>query len=415
MSHRCALEKVHQRMDDANRFWHQAMQDYFDPDAFRAAFNACIQALRTVTWVLQGLKNDIDGLEQWYLPWQARMKQDRILRWVVEARNKIEHKGDIDAKSTVHAAVFASYYNELPHMDVNACIIDTVNEIFARIPKDILHGQIIEHGALRLERRWIDAELPDTEVLDALRHAYCELSDVIDDAHEQLLRKPCARTHGEARRRLDAMSEAGEQTRTTLISLKTGKEFALVKQHLPTSEKERALKRYGTKSIETFRELPASLTDAAHKFFEIAIHIFAKDGYHETMAFLMKDLIFFRNIGLRPPDRMSKYLMMRGVASEVEKTGATELIMVSEAWLGTYDPEKPFRYPSDQPNRTEALTLTACSNKGQIYSLSAAIVRRRFRKVTLGPTEQVDLGEPALLGPVFDVWGVAHAGSSTKD
>lgn len=412
MSHRCALEKVHQRMDDAYRHWHQAMNDYFDPDGFRASFNACIQALRTVTWVLQGLKNDIEGLEEWYLPWQESMKQDNILKWLVTARNKIEHKGDIDAKSKVFAAIIASHYrNEVIHAEVNACILDTVSQIFSKIPMSTLHDQIIAHGTLRLERRWEDEELPGYEILDALRHAYAELSKVIDDAHKSLLKQTCPKVYREARERLGAMTEAGEETRSGFFSLKTGKQFSLASKRMPLGEKDRALKRYGTKSIDEFREWPTSLPEACKKIFSIARHIFLKDGYHKTMAFLLKDLVFIELCELEIPDRMSKYLIMQSVASAVQRTNATEVILISEIWRGPLIPEKPYYYPADRPDRQEALTLTACSSRGEIYSLSADIICRKFRKVTLGSTDEVILTSPAIIAPILDVWGIAHAGN----
>ena len=62
----CPLTEVHRRMDDAHRLWHQALDSYFDPDAFRVALQSCIQALRTVTFLLQYQKRRIPDFDAWY-------------------------------------------------------------------------------------------------------------------------------------------------------------------------------------------------------------------------------------------------------------------------------------------------------------------------------------------------------------
>src|SRR5258708_6216246 len=110
---KCPLRPVHRRMDDAHRLWHQALTAYFYPEEFRVAIQNCVQTLRTVTWLLQNRKADIPHFTTWYAPWQDRMRADAVLRWLVDARNRIEKQGDLAAHSTVHAAVVASYRDEL--------------------------------------------------------------------------------------------------------------------------------------------------------------------------------------------------------------------------------------------------------------------------------------------------------------
>ena len=67
------------------------------------------------------------------------MRQDPILKWLVEARNTIVKKGDLATKSTMKVAVLASYY-ELPHVqfDVPASVPT------AKLAKQIDLGQIPE-------------------------------------------------------------------------------------------------------------------------------------------------------------------------------------------------------------------------------------------------------------------------------
>jgi predicted YcjX-like family ATPase len=57
------LRPAFARLDDAHNLWHQAEVGYFDPNSFRIALNACIQALRSVTFVLQKTKGALQDLK----------------------------------------------------------------------------------------------------------------------------------------------------------------------------------------------------------------------------------------------------------------------------------------------------------------------------------------------------------------
>lgn len=59
----CPVPDAHRRLDAAHRLWHQAEASYAEPDGFTANLNACIQALRSVTWVLQKGKRSIPDFD----------------------------------------------------------------------------------------------------------------------------------------------------------------------------------------------------------------------------------------------------------------------------------------------------------------------------------------------------------------
>jgi hypothetical protein len=67
---------------------------------FRANLNALIQALRNVTFILQSEKHSFDDFDDWYKPWQERLKADPVCRWVVGARNMIVKQGELETHST---------------------------------------------------------------------------------------------------------------------------------------------------------------------------------------------------------------------------------------------------------------------------------------------------------------------------
>jgi hypothetical protein len=78
----CPIPKTHARLQEAHRLWHQALDLYADSEGFRANLNACIQALRNVTFVLQKEHSSIPNFETWYAGWRERMKSDSIMRWL---------------------------------------------------------------------------------------------------------------------------------------------------------------------------------------------------------------------------------------------------------------------------------------------------------------------------------------------
>ena len=166
--------------------WHQAEENYFDPEAFRLAAQNAIQTLRSVTFILQNHKRIIPDFDAWYEPWQERMRADPLMRWMVEARNKIEKQGDLEAQSFVRADIVASYLDEGPSVEVPANLFDDPSVLLRQISKQELQKQIMPHGTLRIKRRWVENTLPDYELLDALAIAYGNLAELVHDAHRQM-------------------------------------------------------------------------------------------------------------------------------------------------------------------------------------------------------------------------------------
>lgn len=181
----CPLSGLHRRMDDAHRLWHLAQDAYFEPDAFRVALQNCIQTLRSVTFVLKKEQSLIPDFDTWYPKWQDGLKRDRVMKWLVTARNKIEKQGDLNAFSFVHARIIASYLDEVPDIDISVGLSEGVERLLRKIPRLALEKQVLEYGVLQIERRWVDEELPDYELFDALGYAYGRLSIIVDDTHRQ--------------------------------------------------------------------------------------------------------------------------------------------------------------------------------------------------------------------------------------
>lgn len=181
----CPFVAADQRLCDALIEWQDAKKHYFNPGAFRRSLNNCVQALRSVSWILQKSKSEFPGFPRWYQGWQDRMRADPVLKWLVDARNVIVKEGDLATHSKVRVAVVKSWF-EPPSIEVEAPPF-AKTESFARIVvKAAPEAFFSDAGLLRVERRWVDSELPSHELLEALAHAFGVLSELLFDAHKSL-------------------------------------------------------------------------------------------------------------------------------------------------------------------------------------------------------------------------------------
>lgn len=70
------------RLGQAGRLWRRALQAYQDADLFCLEINGLIQALRSVTWLLQKELKPRQDFAQWYAVWQDRLRADPVSRGV---------------------------------------------------------------------------------------------------------------------------------------------------------------------------------------------------------------------------------------------------------------------------------------------------------------------------------------------
>jgi hypothetical protein len=149
----CPLLAVDQRLADVHRLWHQAEAAYFEPDGFRLAVQNAIQTLRTVTFILQRHKAIIPNFTQWYGniekkqhgEWQERLHADPLMSWMVEARNRIEKRGDLEAHSLVRAEIIASYLDEGPRLEIPAKLFQSPRGLLRTIPAGAVGEHMKQH------------------------------------------------------------------------------------------------------------------------------------------------------------------------------------------------------------------------------------------------------------------------------
>ncbi len=408
----CPLVAVDRRLDDVHRHWHSAERVYFEPESFRVAIQTAIQTLRTVTFILQSNKAQIPDFDVWYASWQEKLKAIPLMRWMVDARNKIEKQGDLEMYSHVRAELVASYLNDGPVIQVPANLFEGPDVLLRSLPKSDLGDHFWKHGTLRVQRRWVENSLPDHELLDAVATAYGVIAEIVADAHVRIGLAPPTTTnvetgeeYGSGRAgRLPCMVGHGE-ARTLNISLSDGRAFDLSREEV-TVDVERgkeAATRYGVNPDDVFgrREDQESIL---RSLFDTARRMTETDGHHVTMLVLLRGTTVVRLAQVEFPDHGSKYIVMRDVAHEVARKGADGVILIGEGWLAAADPTKPYMRAVDAPDKKEMLAATLVRTTGEPIQLSA-MFDRQGDSVKLGETVEIRDGEHFIFAPVYEVWG----------
>ena len=414
----CPIRDTHTRLHRSHTLWHQAQREYSSPDEFCTNLNATIQSLRTVTWILKKEQHAVPDFAPWYAGWEERMRSDPLMRWLVDARNRIEKQGDLKTYSSARLSVLADWDGPYPIAEAEVDPLLSTEDIADKLPELNVPPVVRREGVLIIERRWVARDLPDHELLDALTHCYGVLATIVVDAHRRcgfVMRtfkaeshkpKPVRTEHLEGR--LPCMV-ASATVRSVLIHLPTGgfltpAQFRF-EQPDPHSMEE-AAKRYGfSEQTATKRQPGEDLISESGWWFESAKRVLATDGHHEAIALLETPDGQRQLHNLAITDRASLYVLMRQLADEVERIGAVGLIHIGEFWAAPLEELKPGQLPSESAARIEALQVTAATADGRnrIHSVE-------FRKNEAG---QIEFGEesvnddPELLGflePIRRVW-----------
>lgn len=406
----CPLDAVDRRLDDVHRHWHEAERAYFDPNSFRLAIQTAIQTLRTVTFLLQYQKRRFKNFESWYEPWQEKFRADKLMRWMVDARNRIEKQGDLKAHSFIRAEIMASYFEDGNRIEVPAELFQSPMELIQSIQTEELRKHVFKDGILRIQRRWVENSLPDYELLDAVGLAYGQIAELVTDAHRELnLITPFGveDKHGNdsLKGRLPCMI-GHHEAHTQNVWLATGDVISIEQEDVELNREHQGIvsKKYGLDLKEMLSSTKVSAEVTLDELYEAARKIFAVDGHHQTIVFLLKGQSPVSIQSLNLEQHGEKYLVMRMIANEVVKYAADGVVVVGEVWSAPFDSENPYRRAADAPDKKEYLSATLVTKTGNSVQLLAEI--NRFDDcLTLGETiKQKNMAQIAF-APIYAAWG----------
>ena len=411
----CPLAPTEQRLSDCVSLWLETKNHYSNPNSFRISLNNCIQTMRNVTFVLQKTRSQFKDFDSWYDGWQNRMRKDNIMTWLVEARNVIVKEGDLSTSSKLRLAVVETWFAP-PYMEMDAPpFIET--EAFLRFLAEKKPDNVdLKVGLLRAERRWIDEQLKECELLEALSHVFVVLSDLLLDAHEnlyyweELLKCPWYTCQIPYRgQRLDCM-KAQEWDRTIWLDLNTGQILRPIDLPVRIIDDKTVREHYPDlwQHIGQ-RKKPKDLKEEADILFEGAKTILITDGFHVPIAIIGYPDDHRDTVALHMLDRTEKHLAIRKLAADIERTGATSIMLIGEVWVSNTEEYRLTPVGLESPTLREALQLVAANAVGETHTRQVFFVKDEDGRINLGSESSVSHGEINILAPVREVWNRRHA------
>ncbi len=361
----CNVPQAHKRILEAHRLWHQALTCYFDPEGFRTNVNASIQALRNVTFAIQNEKQMIDNYDTWYSEWQTRLKKDKIMRWLCDARTDIVHKKDFEMHST--ATVTIRCYETI----LKATLIIPPFLSWKAILKYLAKENVINNELRNLdayaiiERRWVINDFPEYDVLSLIAYSIGQLFLMVQEAHASkaidislcsavdTIHQICLDENA-----MPTCMNFTEQVMQETIGIKDfiRRELSVAKIEPNIKTEKRSLRRYGKIFNDHFicnRENPFQYGEC---LFQIAKQILQKDGYHINLVLIQNLDYKWTMISPIFEDQVSKYIYFSNLAKKVREENIIAIIFIGECWVGTLDVlENSGLRASEQPDRKEAL------------------------------------------------------------
>jgi hypothetical protein len=400
----CPLAAVDRRLEDVHQQWHEAERAYFEPESFRIAIQSAIQSLRSVTFILQSNKHRIPTFQHWYQEWQDRLRSDPLMRWMVDARNRIEKQGDLETHSYIRAEIIASYLGGGPVVEVPAQLFAGPQALISSIPSSQLGEHIRQTGTLRIQRRWVENTLPEHELLDAVAIGYGRIAELVRDAHREIgISLPQTATSARAGRLPCMIGHA--DSRTLNIDLADNERREFVSEDVPIDIKkaEEDIRRYGLAPEQIFGG-SVDYESTLESLFKSARQMTEHDGHHISVFVIFKDGLPIKIVQNEPETHGRKYLFMRKFADDVTKIDGDAVIMIAEAWVAQYDAAKPFGRAVDSPDRWEALSATLVRRIGEPVNLAAKF-DRRGKQLVLEETQRTLGGAHFMFAPVYEAWG----------
>jgi hypothetical protein len=189
VSYACPIPASHDKFEEAHYFLHRMLAEYHEPEPFRWNLNAFLQALRSITLMLQKELSSRDGFEEWYKPHQDAMRADPLLRTFHDGRNIVVHQGVLSQRSKLTAGIFRGREMKVAserELDINrptAEVLKAVAPAWIGSFIDAEHSAVDEQ--IGVERQWILDELdhPGQDVISACHTAWARIGAIVVAAH----------------------------------------------------------------------------------------------------------------------------------------------------------------------------------------------------------------------------------------
>ncbi len=410
----CIFKNVEKRWLDSWDLWVNCAKNYYNPESFRLNLNNCIQTLRSITWLLQKSKNSIPGFNEWYKKQQSQMINDNILKWLKNSRNKIVKQGDLILHSKAKIAIVTNWL-EPPSLEIDIPPFTKTSDFVKVISKKITIKPSYFESILKIERKWVDSELPETELLEGLAHSFKFLTEILSNAHKSLLKdkyiEKCTwyRLYNSQKNHIFGGMNSFDWYRTSWFNLKNN-EFIDI-QEIPINKKfsqKKVRERYSNcaNSLNKFREAK-NFDEEVKIFFEMAKGVLKKDGHHIPIAIIGYPNKSKKICSLVFKDKSEKILVINKIANTLKNTGAINIILISESWLYDIDKAKPSKKGIEYSDKREMLSVSALNIKGDEFHHNV-IFEKLDNKIVIKEESQDKFGNynEFLLLPIKKAWGI---------
>ena len=171
-------------------------------------------------------------------------------------------------------------------------------------------------------------------------------------------------------------------------------------------ELEEAARRYpnikkNAKKLST----TSSIKDESAFYFDQAKNILKTDGYHICVAIAGYPNGNKKIHQLVMRDRAEKHLVIRDLATDIQRTGATSIILINEVWSAPKGDAQLTRTGIESKSLKEALQLIAANSKGEIITRTVNFTKDEHGTVNFGDEYTVnDDNAVNIVKPIMEVW-----------
>lgn len=323
------------RLKDLAQLLTSCASTYFNPDLFRMNTNQFLQTARTITFIIQKNKVSIPDYDNWYRQnvidaWDS----DEVMQWAKESRNIIEKEGDLDLNSTLHVTLLFSYLQEedIAIQCGRAELLNASIKKLIRLAQKSLPTGIADAAAVKIERRWVTASLPEWELLHALSYIYGRMFGCCQELARNM--------NGHLDKKIpdvtifDEIREHARQVR--YVKLRGQSLHTLKTEHFPLGS-DFTPPEYLRTTLEAMRPVsrsPSSLHETVQFFSRLAKAIFEHHGHHVPMLFLFdENWNIIDMLSTHFADQTDKFIFWRTVADRIANLKACGLVWISELWL----------------------------------------------------------------------------------
>lgn len=418
----CPIATTHRRINHTLSIFEDINNSYQNPEKFTSDLNNIIQALRNITFILQSEKSKIENFDKWYEPLQEAMRKDDAMRWLVDSRNYVVKKGDLEKDSYLSIRIFNHFSKEFftekydPFLTTEEALL-----LFRKTIKLKFSDALKDEIAIEAERKWVVSSYPKAEIVDVLIYCFSVLVDIVENAHEisdnSIL--SCIENNFFSKEE-DFMVVLRNKLKKKRIARVTYNDGGLLVSNISRINQSEIFPEYSKAEIEKkVTEKYGSVSDLKKIMEPSSEEVpFCFLNYHLEMSkrFMLNDkgilpVCFFyfskkeppRMVFFKPENPASRFSMAENIADIAEETHCKAIIFISEVWIGDIAKEKKDYIPARlQKNKKEAVSIVAVT-PSQTKSILLPF-HRQDDKIILEKEQYEKTTEWPFLNKLNKVW-----------